>query len=67
VREEMMRMHLERKRNQPGMVQCIGEDGQPSCSFCHGPFFYCSKSRVVTIDGRKGSDIVGCNRGKVKP
>ncbi|MCK4266347.1 MAG: hypothetical protein KAX31_03640 [Thermoplasmata archaeon] len=62
----MMRIHLESKRDRPGMVECIDEDGKPNCSFCHGPFYYCTRSHTMTIDRERSTGIVGCNRGKVK-
>lgn len=66
----MERIKLERRNigtdRDLNITRCIREDGKPNCSMCHGPFYYCSKDRRLTIDDERGYGQVGCNRGKLK-
>lgn len=66
-REELSRMHMEKKKD-AGFTLCVAENknGLPNCSHCHGPFYYCSKSKSLIRASKRGTGIVGCNRGKCK-
>ena len=66
-REELERRHIGDPEKEFGMIMCVRENGQPNCRSCHGPWYYCSKTRHLLHD-KEGYQFgkVGCNRGKAK-
>lgn len=66
-REKLERRHINDPDKDNYIVRCIKPDGQPNCSMCHGPFYYCTKDHNLHLDnGHNQFGLVGCNRGKAK-